>query len=252
MSEGTDPFAEPPSRWPTLWRWLPPILGLIVFELTLDPMLGAILACLRFGERDVATAIWLLRKDPNRPRAWACASTHVCCGLAWVGVLGIGVAMTGAVLIASVGRLLPAVMMRQGLGISLAAFFAVPVFSIVSLVVIATALIGRVKVWVSATNFQARKRGLWPPVPDHEVSWAANRVQSVVVFGFLLAPLSLIVGCLTSFGQPPAEPHPAFVLLGMVAFVAYLRLAAWVAVRIAAREPRECWPEVDDFDEILD
>lgn len=255
--EAHDPSDDATPRPRSIWRWMTPILGLIVFELTLDPMLGAILACLRFGERDFATAIWLLRRDANRLRAWACATTHVCCGLAWVGVLGIGVAMVGAVLITSLGRLLPAVMMRQGLGISLAAFFAVPLYSLVSLVLVATALAGRVKVWASATNHQACRLGRWPPLPDHEVNWAANRVQSVVVFAFILVPVSLIVPWSILLraganGQPPEEPHPVVFVVGIFAAIAYLRLAAWVAVRIAAREPRECWPEgeIDTIDSV--
>ncbi|WP_435010854.1 hypothetical protein P12x_002141 [Tundrisphaera lichenicola] len=257
FDERHDPFAEAPGRWSSIWKWLPPIIGLIVFEWTLDPMLGAIFACLRFGERDFSTAIWLLRNDANRPRAWSCSSAHACRGLAWIGVVGLGMGILAAMLIPSLVRFLPPVMMRQGMGISLATCAVVPLFSMASVVMMATAMAGRVKVWASPTNSRARREGVWPPIPDHAVNWASNSVQTIVIFGFLLTPLSLFVPWAIHGRPPVGNPGPLnplqllALMISPLALLAYLRLAAWVAVHIAAREPQQCWPEVcpDTLDE---
>ena len=82
-----DPFDEPPPRSRSFWRWLPLIIGLVVFEATGNPMLGVALACLRFGERDVMTAVWLRRRDPNRARGRACGWFHLAWGFAKVGMM---------------------------------------------------------------------------------------------------------------------------------------------------------------------
>ena len=42
--------------------------GWVLFELTANPALSAVVACLKFGWNDSLTARWMRRTDPNRAR----------------------------------------------------------------------------------------------------------------------------------------------------------------------------------------
>ena len=47
-------------------------MGFVVFELTADPILGLVVACLKFGASDAVTAAWVVRHDPIKTRGRAC------------------------------------------------------------------------------------------------------------------------------------------------------------------------------------
>src|SRR5436305_6385075 len=67
--------ADPPDRRRTrrLLSWTAVVaLGLLVYEFTTQPALGAAMLSLKFGWRDFRAALWLRRTDPDPGRGRAC------------------------------------------------------------------------------------------------------------------------------------------------------------------------------------
>lgn len=72
--------------------WLWPVLiaaGILVYELTAQPGLGAAVACAKFGWDDFLTAFWLRKRDPDRARSWTCFWLYFASGLWKVATAGI-------------------------------------------------------------------------------------------------------------------------------------------------------------------
>src|SRR5947209_1697135 len=65
--------------------------GILVFELTKSPGLGAAIACTKFGWEDFLTARWLRRTDPDRRRGRTCFWLYVASGLWKCALTGIAV-----------------------------------------------------------------------------------------------------------------------------------------------------------------
>jgi hypothetical protein len=61
-----------PSKWRESITWSGLIiLGLLIYELTTQPILGVIVICSKFGCNDFLIAYWLPKVDPNRARSRA-------------------------------------------------------------------------------------------------------------------------------------------------------------------------------------
>ncbi|MDB5350734.1 MAG: hypothetical protein JWN86_1981 [Planctomycetota bacterium] len=248
-----DPFAEPPERARPFWRWLPLIAGLMVFEMTQNPMLGVALACFRFGEKDFRTAWWLGRRDPNRARGRACAWFHLSWGFARIGMMSFLATGLTAMLI----LLLDAVLKFRAMGLLIqiqgaliTALGAIIGFLLASYVAITSALIGRVKVWVSPTSHRAREARRWPPVPEVAPAPESNRVMAVVAFSGISSLLCLFL-------------VPAFIPGKWANLQLFLNIAAggmmfglignlWLLIRLspklASRGPAECWSDTTSLE----
>src|SRR5690349_9796317 len=83
---GDDPS---PRRRPSLVLPALLMLGIVVYELTAQPGLGAAIACTKFGWDDFLTARWLRRRDPNRRRGRASFWLFVAAGLWKTAVTGV-------------------------------------------------------------------------------------------------------------------------------------------------------------------
>src|SRR4051812_6530610 len=98
-------IAEPPSRrWPMPITWL----GLMtvawaLYELTAQPVLGAMALCIKLGWDDFCTAFWLERRDPSPMRGRACFWLYVANG-AWKVSLISGLATVIFLLLGELGR----------------------------------------------------------------------------------------------------------------------------------------------------
>src|SRR5437764_11490447 len=57
------------------------MLGLLVYEFTTSPALGAAMLSLKFGWADFRTALWLRRTDPDPDRSRACFWLYAAAGL---------------------------------------------------------------------------------------------------------------------------------------------------------------------------
>src|SRR5207237_5286612 len=96
---------EPPlRRRPSLVLPVLLALGVVVYELTAQPGLGAAIACTKFGWDDFLTARWLRRRDPDRRRGRAAFWLFVAAGLWKTAVTGVVVLFAVAFLDALILR----------------------------------------------------------------------------------------------------------------------------------------------------
>src|SRR5262245_939797 len=57
------------SKWRSPFTWsILIVLSWLIYEVTAQPVLGAVVACIKFGWEDYLTGRWLRRVDPNRCR----------------------------------------------------------------------------------------------------------------------------------------------------------------------------------------
>src|SRR3954466_10787630 len=106
--EGPHPAAaRPPRRRPSLVLPALLALGIVVYELTAQPGLGAAIACTKFGWDDFLTARWLRRRDPDRHRGRASFWLFAAAGLWKTAVTGVIVLFAVAFLESAIRRRLP-------------------------------------------------------------------------------------------------------------------------------------------------
>ena len=231
------------------WRWLPIVVALIVFEVTLNPMLAVALACFRFGDADFATAWWLLRRDPLRQRSYACAGFHVAWGFARILTMAVVAMLLGSVLVVVVVAAFPAPMMFLFDQV-MAALFTILVAGVACLVsssiAIAVAAFGRLKIWVSPTTHEARVARRWPPLPEVTPPPEANRVMSALAISSILALPASFVGIGMLSGWAGVSDQTFVILLSLIGAIEMVGLIVLLIVlnfRIVARQPSECWQD---------
>ena len=85
MTSQLDSFAPSPvgtGRWRSSLTWSALItIGILIYELTTQPILGVIVVCSKFGWNDFLIAYLLPRVDPNRPRSRTVFWFYVAAGL---------------------------------------------------------------------------------------------------------------------------------------------------------------------------
>ncbi len=237
------------SRAAALLRWLPLVAGAIAFELTTDAMLGVALACIRFGEKDFSTALWLRRVDPVPSRGRAVAWFLLAMGLAKVtvsGVLGVTVA---AMTIRLLGRFpggQVAVLIEQAKGAVLTVIGAGLGWFIATWTAAAFAWSSGIRVWIGRGLHKARRTGEWPPAGDHEEVRRGNPLEVLVTFAWLASLLTLWL--LFALMLPANHRNDqGIIIAASVVFLAGLYSGKWVLLpllhRLVAKHPGECWPE---------
>jgi hypothetical protein len=247
-----DPFAEAPSRWRGLWSWLPLLVGLIVFEVTADPMLGVALAFLKFGWDDLRAAAWIWRKDESRGRRRASVLFYEAYGLGKMALSSLLVAMAGFVVMATLFfRANPnpiAIVTQQVLGAMIVFTASTLGFVAISGLAILEAWHGRARVWVGPEAYRAYKMGQWPPTSGGVAprSWA-NRGRAIVL-AFVMLMLWVAIGAAYAIVERPARPLPPLGVTTLnAAFLGSLFAAARVGGKIRRRvlavSPEDCWPE---------
>jgi hypothetical protein len=202
---------RPVSGWRRrLFSW--PVLavaGILLYELTTQPALGAVVACAKVGWKDAATALWVRRTDPHRARGRALFWLLAASGL-WK------VAMTAAVVMFGLG-LVAAERARQGprgggeppalaaLGAEM--FVGFTLSGMATCAGFGLALRHRLRLWISPGLHAARRAGEWPPTPV--LAGTSNRARGLALTTVFLffTPAALIA--LVSFVilvQPPRAP----------------------------------------------
>jgi hypothetical protein len=246
--------AERPVANRALWRWLPLLVGVVVFEFTADAMLGIALSCLKFGIEEWRTALWLWKTDPDRQRGRACGLFHAAYGFGKVALGSWVLGTIGMVLIAilsGVPNLPLAVMFQQAHGGFLTMVAGLAAFLIVSYLAIGVSIRDQRVVWIGRIAHRARVVGTWPPpilADDRPGRWR-NRVGIVLVALALLTCELVFVGTMLLTGWPRRPPHPAAQaaasLSAFASFALLVKIISTLRPRIMAASPDECWPEGD-------
>src|SRR5947209_14421544 len=232
--------------------------GIVVFELTRSPGLGAAIACTKFGWEDFLTARWLRRTDPDRRRGRTCFWLCVASGLWKCALTGIAVMFAVAFVEAAVqaprprgpGRVPPAAFF----GASLAAFFGFGLSTLATYRAFAGAVRHRIKLWIDGRVHHDRRAGRWPPAATPP--GRKNRAGAVLLTALVLTLVAALVATMVILGNAAKAAgrggagapgrmviHAVFVLtlfgmsLGLPVVVLIVRDA--VIRRLLARSPAE-------------
>jgi len=253
-----------PRRSP--WFW-PVVLGLafVVYELTAQPGLGAVIACTKFGWDDFLTASWLYKRDTNRRRAHAQLWLGIAVGLWKIAVTGIVVMFAAAFLEAALrgppapgvpGR--PPKTMIAALGV---AFLGFGMSTVATLRAFRLAWSHRTRLWHDDRLHRDRRADRWPPSDDGEdrhnkaglVLLTALLVAGIALpaSGFVLSYVLLQLarakfGWALNWGETVTAALWLVLSLGMP--IAMLVGRDIIGARVLARSPAECWtaaPEPD-------
>jgi hypothetical protein len=236
-----------------------PVLGFLAFELTTNPMLGVFVACLKPGLDDGRTAYWLVRKDPKKPRGWACCFMFLAAGFwktfAWSIMLGVFLVILSKTLEGG------AVMRDSLKGSLFAALFGFVILILSSALAVGSAFVSRTRVWVSRDVHRARRADVWPPsgLVRHEANNQADVLMMpmllVLCFGLVATIiLAAMAVASTKIAANAGGVIAVSVIASMIAGSALiLILRDTITFRIIAGDASNCWPpdeviaELDEF-----
>jgi hypothetical protein len=235
-----------PWRSGAVWSGLL-LIGLLIYELTSEPWLGAAVSCTKFGWQDFRSAFWLRRVDPDRTRGRICFWFYLAHGLGKVALWSLVLTFALTFLLSLFINAGP-----QGLGVRLSFFslmlgallaagvgFALS--SVTTLLATYFAFRRGVKVWVGSAPHWARRQRYWPP--RYGTLNEAELVAWVVMLT-LVPPTSIVV--VVALGQIlPNDPFLWFVLTACVFFLPLIVTAIFFGVVVPlvfAATPLECWP----------
>jgi hypothetical protein len=251
--EATDISSEYPTRearsflaWPILLA-----AGWLLYELTAQPNLGAVLVCAKFGWEDFRTALWLGRADTNRRRAHACFWLYMAWAL-WKTALTAFLAILTFALLGGfhgpapgVPGLAAAVLPPWFAGVLWTAWMGFGLSILTSCIAFGLARVYGIKLWLNPALHQARKANVWPP-PEFSFG-RDNRAEyllismlflvGVLVFSMLAA--LLVVAVMNGRGTPLVLA--SFLISLLVGPVSFVSLLDKFTKGLTAGTPRECW-----------
>jgi hypothetical protein len=271
--EPRDDFDERAARRKQLLAWIPfGLLALLLFELTADPALSAVVACFKLGGSDFLTAFWLRRVDSNKPRGRATAWFLVAMGFLKVGAAALLVSVLAVFITVWLQKNAPAgnAPPRSVIGCLLLVFSCYVMTLLFSWVAIASACWNGVRVWADAKASLARKRKAWPPFPVFSPVGPANGAGIIFLYGVMVPATLLVVivpAIVLSGMAPPQQMGPnqqkLLWLFGMGLPVGLIASTIGVGLlsrslnrRVIARHPAEAyggevvagWPVPQQFD----
>jgi hypothetical protein len=243
--------------------WLILSVAFVVTELTTHPSIGVSVLCLKFGWNDFRTAFWLRCRDPNRKRGATCGWFYLASGLWRVCLWSFGLMFVTIIFFVETQRLQPVPPKAQNepnlppeiqtcMVMWLASFASAMLFTGAAILL---AWRRRVKVWISASISESRRRDAWPPRPLPRMRPEANLLKYwafgtgigafVVFFVIGLFLIDPFMGFDRAGNNGPLAP-----VFGLVVVVGFPLLAVifcptmtgLVLQWFGARSPLECWP----------
>jgi hypothetical protein len=226
--------------------------GLLLYELTAQPGLGAAVACAKAGWEDWRSAFWLRRVDPDWRRGRTCFWFYLAYGLwkvALLATLMMIVLMTIAGLAgrpaAAGGGLSPAVkgvLVAAGLGFGLSFFL--------TYLALGLALRHRVRVWLGAAPHRARRQKYWPPEAGSQNLAPFVIITTVILTLWVILVLLALGGAVVAGGRGSALLGLAILGFLGVASPATMFVLKYLDDRVFARAPGDCWPP-DEFGSVV-
>jgi len=246
--------------------WLIAALAFAVAELTAHPSIGVIVLCLKFGWNDFLTALWLRRRDPNQRRGTTCFWFYLSSGL-WRVCIWSFLLLFGTVTFAVMTEL------RQqrpppGQNAEVEAVTCLIVWllsstiaTLVSVLAVRIALRWQIKVWVSGSVSESRRRRVWPPQPNAARRnllrwWLVTTGMALFVTLFLVGLFAMWLATkLVAGPSVPAGGGGGAVAMGLLlgicapilAAVSILVIGSRIFARIGAVTPADCWPELVEY-----
>lgn len=228
-------------EWPVGLAWLL-VAGLawLLFDLTANSSLVAVMACLKFGWYDFRSGLWLWQTDPNPKRGQTCFVFYL--ALAFWRVSLTSVALTFGILIVT-SSLRLAFPGAEILGALFSLWISCGLATLSTWFACWLAWKRGLKIWVDSSITWSRKRDIWPPEP-----FGTNRMHSLLLAGGVVAvTASLVFGII--IGVALAEKQPGQggwivigVMLGLIFFAGgILAVSEHLAKTICASHWSHCW-----------
>lgn len=231
-------FARLHLSWPMLL-----VTGWLLYELTAQSGLGALVACAKFGWADVRTAFWLRRVDPDRRRGQTC---FWCC-LAF-GLWKVAMMATTTMIVFGLFNAILVCLRRQPLGngneltMFLGAMLAATIGGGLSCVATHIALWSAwrndVPIWMGRAPRRAWQERFWPPCHDgiNVAPFVIVTASAVTVWAFICVMFVFLLVC-----QPDKFWSTALVLFTFAMSALFVSGLLVAAKRGYARSPQECW-----------
>jgi hypothetical protein len=212
----------------------------VLFELTANSALVAVVACLKFGWYDFRNGLWLWRTDPDKKRGATCFFFYW--ALAFWKISLTAVALTFGILILTSS-------LRLGfpgaeiLGALLSLWISCGLATIFTWIACGRAWGHGHKIWVDTTVTWSRKQNLWPPEP-----YGTNKLHPLLLgAGVVGVTVSLVVGI--ALGVTLAEKQKVqggwviiAVMLGLILFAGgLLAMTEYLAKTVCASHWSVCW-----------
>jgi hypothetical protein len=254
------------SRWINAVSWpLLASLGLLFYELTAQPAIGAAVVCARFGWEDFLSARWLLHKDPNRGRGWACFWLYLASALIKVAASAVFLLLIINIISFAAQPAPPAQNVAPPAQ-NMAANGPLPVWAVTGLEVLAAVALSTlatiwafllawwygVRVWLSRQVHRARRQGAWPPsrlAIGPGSNWAVSLLMAqlgVVSLPIIFIAASLLVAMIGAFLPALAWLAALAYLVSIVAWpFLFLVLTNFLRRRLIAQRPEDCWPPAE-------
>jgi len=247
--------ARQSSRRPSFILPILIAVGLVVYELTAQPGLGAAIACTKFGWDDFLTARWLRRRDSNRRRGRAEFWLYVAAGLWKTAVTAVVVMFAVAILMPFLPGAAPGnrPMAASFLAALWTAFIGFGLSTLATAYTFASALRHRTRLWIDSRVHRDRREDRWPPTSTPDRRNRAGAVLFTALFLGMLVALGLFYVVLSTALRGLAGPrldgaHVAETLTNLFSCGAFLLIPVLILVfrdiiaQLAlARTPEECW-----------
>jgi hypothetical protein len=236
--------------WPALAT-----IGILLYELTAQPAVGAVAICIKLGWDDFRTARWLRRMDPDTGRGKACFWAYLAAGF-WK------VAGLAAIVMVLIGLFADAVFQQKrrvplaggqnvaqiltAVGLEALAGFAL--CCVASCIAFWHAWCEGIKLWISSGVRKARRFGIFPPLLVGSREWnTAGRliVTTVIAFG-IFAAVALTFVCIGFLRNGPGGGGEVAVpVLGFTITLGIPAVCLWtrdvLKKRLVADSPYQCW-----------
>jgi hypothetical protein len=238
-------------RWPFTWLGLLAV-GWVVYELTAQPVLGAITVCLKFGWEDFQTAHWLRRRDPDVSRGRTCGWLYFASGLWKIAIVALLMSIAfGAITDGGRGAALP----NPGgvyLGTLLTSVLGLGLSALATWHAVELAYRSHTRLWLDYAVHRARRRSVWPP--SVLCDGRSNRVGRlllttlIVTVAFLLGMTLALMAALHTGQFGPLDACLLSVACLLVTssplIILFCRdlLIRWVQ----AASPYDCWGEDEE------
>jgi hypothetical protein len=244
MNDTLPPEQERP-RWRLPFTWIGLLaVCFVVYELTRNPALGAVIVCLKFGWEDFRAAFWLYANDPEPWRRRATLWLYLGWGM-WKTAIVAFVMTAGFVMVRPLGVPAPGAplaLLWAFASTFLTAVVAILLASLLTAVAAGIAWRGGVRLWLDSAVHRARRWDHWPPAAV--CAGRENRLHQPLLTALAIGGLSVLAAMLDAVNR---LGHLAG---GLVAFglaisapVAFLLTRDLLTRALFARSPYECWWE---------
>jgi hypothetical protein len=223
--------------WPMLF-----LAGWLLYELTAQPGLGALVACAKFGWSDVRTAAWLRRVDPDRGRGQTCFWAYITYGLWKVAITATLTMVLLGFLSAAFDRAPRQAQGNNGLSPVLGGALAAATMGFglsfpTTYIALWSARRHGVRLWLGQAPHRARRERFWPPYHGGLNAAPFVGFTSLVLTEWLLFFTTIFLTMMV-----PGIALGTFIFgMGMLSMLVVLVALCRLTPRVVARSPQECW-----------